>query len=127
MDSERLSLHNSLIRQGLKHNDQLSSIKFLKTLCANDDLKTHQFIAWFTGVGQSCHREHKKITRDQAMVRMWMLGNLDIQSIKTGGEPNFVFTRKGLNKINNIPKERWFESLLHEEQILYRNEECSVS
>ena len=70
-----------------------------------------QLTSWFSEIANTC-KQKTKITTDISMMRMWQLGNMDIVDLENSGNPIFVLTKTGNEKINATPKERWFQVLL---------------
>ncbi len=112
---EQISLTNSRIRIALKQGDPKTIFDATKLLCKGDSQKANQIIDWFSGIAASC-REKKRITLEISLMRMWQMGNLDIKEISEEGEPSFILTITGAEKIKTAPKEKWFEVLLWDEK-----------
>ena len=109
----QLSLTNQRIRNALKKYDSLTVTKAVLTLLNGDQNKADQLGAWFKSVAQSC-KDGIHINEDVAMMRMWQLGNVDIQEIEENGEPVFVLTYSGSEIVKSLPEELWFGALLEE-------------
>ncbi len=84
-------------------------------LCKGNKAKAYKLGKWFTKVAKSC-KENKKVTMDMSMMRMWQLGNIDIQEITEEGAPIFVLTISGTDKIKSTPKSNWLKVLLWESE-----------
>ncbi len=108
---EQISLVNSQIRLALRKGDSKTISESILRLCKGSREKADRLTNWFSQVAISCNK-NKGITMDMSMMRMWQLGNMDIQEITESGKPSFVLTVSGTEKISATPKEKWFEVLL---------------
>ena len=112
---EHISLLNSRIRLALKEGDSKTIFEATVELCSGNQIKADQLALWFQNVANSC-KMNSNLTTDISMMRMWQLGNMDIKEVSNEGEPVFIFTYMGKEKVKETPKEKWFEVLLWEEQ-----------
>ena len=99
--TDQLSLINSRIRSALKESDVSNVFQASLQLCKGDKLKAKRLEKWFLEVSSSCKDHCSKLTTDKVFMRMWMLGNLDIKEVSIKGEPSFLLTESGLNRVNN--------------------------
>ncbi len=113
MSLEQISLTNSRIRLALKAGDSNTMIESTLRLCNNNQEKADKLERWFNKVAKNC-KENKKVTVNMSMMRMWQLGNADIQEITDEGDPIFILTVSGTEKIKSTPKLDWFKVLLWE-------------
>ena len=112
---EQISLTNSRIRLALKQEDSAAIYEATLQLCKGDQEKVDLLMTWFSDVATGC-KAKAKINMDISLMRMWQLGNMDIKEVPSHGAPTFVLTVSGSEKIRNLPKEKWFEVLLWDNQ-----------
>ena len=127
VDRERISLGNALIRFALKQGDATAIFRTTLQLCKGDREKADLLSLWFIDVGKSCKEYLGTMTDSQVLMRMWMLGNVDIKQVSKEGKPIFNLTKKGVESVRHLPKEKWCYKLLWDNQEVSRDEECVIS
>ena len=127
VDHQQISLLNSMTRIALKKGNSTALFAATLQLCRQDQLKAKQLSQWFLDVGNRCKESQGKITEDQLLMRMWMLGNVDIKFVSEDAKPVFLLTSKGADKVRHSPKERLWHKLLWDYDRVVRNKECVIS
>ena len=127
VDRERISLGNALIRFALKQGDATAISQTTLQLCMGDREKADLLSLWFIDVGKSCKQYLGTMTDNQVLMRMWMLGNVDIKQVSESGKPIFILTKKGVERVRHSPKEKWCYKLLWDNHEVSRDEECVIS
>ena len=127
VDREQISLRNALIRFALKQGDSTAISWTTLQLCKGDREKADLLSLWFIDVGKSCKEYLGQMTDNQVFMRMWMLGNVDIKQVSESGKPIFILTKKGVERVRNLPKEKWWHKLLWDNNEASRDEECVIS
>ena len=112
VEHEEIGLANARLRMAFKQGDFLAFAKACSTLFEGNEHKSNQLVSWVTDVGQRCKDQSSQMNDDQAMMRMWMLGNSDIMNMTNKAKPDFVLTMQGAQKIRETPNEDWFNVLL---------------
>ncbi|KGG29347.1 MULTISPECIES: hypothetical protein [unclassified Prochlorococcus] len=127
VDREQISLGNALIRFALKQGDSMAISRTTLQLCKGDREKADLLSLWFVDVGKSCKEYLGTMTENQVFMRMWMLGNVDIKQVSESGNPIFILTKKGVERVRHSPKEKWRHKLLWDNHEVSRDEECVIS
>jgi len=127
VDHQQISFLNSITRRALRQGDSKAIFVAILNLCKQDQQMAIQLSQWFLNVGNTCRAKQGNITEDQILMRMWMLGNVDISAVLKDAAPVFVLTSKGLENVGRSPKERWWYTLLWDCDEMVRNEECVIS
>jgi len=127
VDREQISLGNALIRFALKQGDSMAISRTTLQLCKGDREKADLLSLWFVDVGKSCKEYLGTMTENQVFMRMWMLGNVDIKQVSESGNPIFILTKKGVERVRHSPKEKWWHKLLWDNHEVSRDEECVIS
>ena len=127
LEREQISLINSLTRFALKQGDSTAIFETTLQLCRGDRHKADLLSLWFVDVGKSCKEHLGPMTKNQVFMRMWMLGNVDIKQVSKEGKPIFNLTKKGVESVRYLPKEKWCYKLLWDNQEVSRDEECVIS
>ena len=127
VDREQISLGNALIRFALKQGDSTAISRTTLQLCKGDREKADLLSLWFVDVGKSCKKYLGTMTDNQVFMRMWMLGNVDIRQVSESGNPIFILTKKGVERVRHSPKEKWWHKLLWDNHEVSRDEECVIS
>ncbi len=112
MSPEEISLTNSRIRIALKTADTKELAQATMSLCNGDKTNSDQLISWFYEVFDHCKSKRNKIQPRVALMRMWMLDNLNIQNLSETGSPTFSLTKSGSKKIKTYPQNEWLKVLL---------------
>ncbi len=107
-----LSLKNQRIRNALKSGDTSTAYEAIHLLLDDNSYKAQQLADWFSQVAVGS-KKHSRMTQDLAIMRMWLVGNVDIKEIQETGEPLFILTHTGSQVVKTIPKEMHFEALLN--------------
>ncbi len=127
LDREQINLVNSLIRFALKQGDSMAIFRSTLQLCKGDKEKADLLSLWFVDVGKSCKEYLGTMTDNQVFIRMWMLGNVDIKQVSEAGKPIFILTKKGVERVRNLPNEKLWYKLLWDNREVSRDEECVIS
>ncbi len=106
-----MSLTNQRIRIALKHYDSEEVAESVLLLVNGNQEKANLLAEWFRKIS-SCFNKGVYLNEEIAMMRMWQLGNLDIQTVNKSGVPIFVLTFSGSSIIKDLPEEDWFGALL---------------
>ncbi len=105
-----ISFNNQQIRIALKQHDSELISKNVLLLVNGDKEKAYKLAGWFRKIGDFCRQGI--LNEEIAMMRMWQVGNLDIEKVHADGAPSFVLTFTGLEIMTSIPKESWFSALI---------------
>ena len=127
LEREQINLVNCLIRFALKQGDSTAVFRTALQLCKGDRQKADLLSLWFVDVGKSCKEYLGTMTDNQVFMRMWMLGNVDIKKVSEAGMPIFILTKKGVERVRDLPTEKWCYKLLWDNQEVSRDEECVIS
>jgi len=111
MSVSYLSLTNQRIRNALRYRDSVTLSSAIHLLLKEDQRKASQLIEWFSKVSNGIVM-NGTIAEDLAILRMWLIGNVDIKEIENDGEPLFVLTYTGSEIVKRLPKAHHFQALL---------------
>ena len=113
MAISHLSLTNQRIRNALRIGDSRTVSEAIHLLLKNDRCKATQLAEWFRKVSTEARIE-MSMNEDLAIMRMWLIGNVDIKEVEKDGEPLFVLTHTGSQIVKSLPKVHHFEALLQD-------------
>ncbi len=112
VEQDLISLLNANLRISLKKENPNEIDQATLSLFSGDKGKAKLLLDWFLTVAERCRDHESKLNEGQVLMRMWMIGNVDIVEINHQGNPKFSMTLKGKEKARVTKSEDWFKVLL---------------